>query len=206
MVDNYEAKINDLLSIKESLESRLSELEKEITLYKKNLDKNNNVINCLLDENANLVENANLTQSQESLKSSNSSINKNYESSQNKSYVISEIDKDLLDSSAMELSTLRHDLAVVNLELREKNLEIEQANILKQQIFDLKKQLETEIDRNQKIEDNYSNNLYQFQEKSNAKVVQLVEEIETYQNQLKNIKLKLQQKKEIETLKKESKY
>jgi len=206
MVNNYEKKINNLTSIKENLENRLAELEKEITLYKKNLDKNNNVINCLLDENANLVENANITQSQESLKLSNSNVNTTNNTTPNKSYVISEIDKDLLDSSAMELSTLRHDLAVVNLELREKNLEIEQANILKQQISDLKQQLETEIDRNQKIEDNYSNNLYQFQEKSNAKVVQLVEEIETYQNQLKNIKLKLQQKQEIESLKQESKY
>jgi len=206
MVNNYEQKIKELISVKENLEGRLTELEKEVILYKKNLDKNNNVINCLLDENANLVENANLNQSQESLKSSNPNINSANNSAQNKSYVISEIDKDLLDSSAMELSTLRHDLAVVNLELREKNLEIEQAGILKQQISDLKKQLETEIDRNQKIEDNYSNNLYQFQEKSNAKVVQLVEEIETYQNQLKNIKLKLQQKQEIESLKQESMY
>ena len=182
------------------------ELEKEVTLYKKNLDKNNNVINCLLDENANLVENANITQSHESLKLSSPNINNSRDQSQNKGYVISEIDKDLLDSSTMELSTLRHDLAVVNLELREKSLEIEQANILKQQISDLKRQLETEIDRNQKIEDNYSNNLFQFQEKSNARVVELVEEIETYQNQLKNIKLKLQQKKEIETLKEEGKF
>ena len=159
-----------------------------------------------MNENANLVENVNIKQpqdSQNSLKLFNPNLNNSTELSRSKSYVISEMDNDLLNNSTLELSTLRHDLAVVNLELREKSLEIEQTNNLKQQIFDLKTQLETEIDRNQKIEDNYTNNLYQFQEKSNAKVVQLVEEIESYQIQLNIMKVELQKKKEIETLKKE---
>jgi ribosomal protein L29 len=106
-----------------------------------------------LNENANLVENVNIKQpqdSQNSLKLFNPNLNNSTELSRSKSYVISEMDNDLLNNSTLELSTLRHDLAVVNLELREKSLEIEQTNNLKQQIFDLKTQLETEIDRNQK--------------------------------------------------------